>query len=246
MSSVGENHRGGFGLIELLVAMAVLGILLSAIIGLTTGFLGFSRRINVINERLVDINDAMGYVGLNVRRAMRVAGDEEVTSVTVTGIGDAFDCHLTSTDGACLGLLVPVRHATETWRVDRYDLLAYRVVPISAWTVDNPGLAEGWAADRTPLMLEYRARLSCGAPDPVTSNPCPPPPIPSSVAAQQLSLVIADLAFETAAGVAFEPFTVAAETSRVTVRMRSIGSGQNADITVPGDEPLETVFVRRP
>lgn len=248
MSSRRDRARCGFGLIELIVALAVLGVLLSAIIGLTSGFLGFSRRINVINERLVDINDAIGYVGLNVRRAMGVYGEDETSSVRFTGVGLAFDCHLNSADGACLALLVPVRDPDETWSILEYQLLAYRVVPLSAWTVGmgNPGLAEGWANSETPLMLEYRARLACGTPIPPNPNPCPPPSVPASIQAQQASLVIADLTFETAASVAFEPFEVGAAASRVTVRMRSLGSGQNAGIAVPGDEPLSTVFVRRP
>lgn len=225
--------RAGFTIVELLVAMFVLGILITAIVSLSSGYLGFSRRVSVINERLADLNDALGYIGTNARSAMNIVGSG-TTSVSIDFGGDTFTCATTSTD-PCIGLVVPVVDRG-TAAISGFDLLAYRVVPLSEWS-DDPGLAEGWAADATPLLLEYRAELCTGCSD--------PPAVPASVLADRVSLVASDLTFVEGA-TTFAPFTVTPGADAITVRLRGRGSGVEADTFVPNDAPLELTVSRRP
>lgn len=225
----------GFTLVELLVSMFVLGILLAAVIALSSGYLGFSRRVSVINERLADLNDALGYVGTTARRAMAVVGTDG-TSVDIEFAGDTFACSTAVAD-ACVAFVVPiVDRTTASSEITGYDLLAYRVVPFSAWDA-NPGVPAGWDGDETPLMLEYRSELCVGC--------TVPPAVGAGVTASRESLVIADLTFGAGAG-SFEPFSVANGTVNVTFRMRSQGAGVEAGTLVPADGPLELTVVRRP
>lgn len=237
-----SSRRTGFTIVELLVATALLGILIAAVISLTSAFLGFSRRVSVINERLTDLNDVMGYVSLNARRSVRVVGQGNQVTITPAG-GTSFDCSLSTAD-RCFALVVPVTNRM-TGAISGYDLLAYRVAPLSAWA-GNPGVAGGYAGAGTPAMFEYGVNLCAGcATAPTIAG--------TSVTGVRETLVMTDLFFEDAAGTAFEPFAITGELtpglgdfSRVTVRMRTRGSGLVDDVRVPTDGPLQLQIVRRP
>jgi prepilin-type N-terminal cleavage/methylation domain-containing protein len=229
------RRHGGFTLIEVLVATFVLGILLTAIIGLSSGYLGFSRRVSTINERLADLNDALGYVASNARSAMNVIGADG-TSVDVTAGGTTFTCETIAAD-PCLAFVVPVVDRTTTASdITGFDLLAYRIAPLSAWA-DDPGLAPGWNGTGTPTMLEYRVSLCTGC--------TTPPAVPAAVTAARTSLVTSDLTLDTGAGT-FVPFEVTETGTVVTLRVRSRGAGLEANTFVPGQGPLEVTVARRP
>lgn len=237
-----SSRSRGFTIVELLVATAVLGILIAAVIALTSSFLGFSRRVSAINERLTDLNDVMGYVALNARRSVRVVGQGNDVSITPLG-GTAFDCSLAEAD-PCFALVVPVTNPG-TGAISGYDLLAYRVAPLSDW-IGNPGVAGGWDGAATPAMFEYGVNLCTGC----TSAPGI---AGSSVTDVREALVVTDLFFEDDAGIAFEPFAISGELvagsgdfSRITVRMRTRASGTIDDVRVPTDGPLQLQVVRRP
>jgi prepilin-type N-terminal cleavage/methylation domain-containing protein len=227
------RRRAAFTIVELLVAVFVIGILLSAIVALTSSFLGYSRRVSVINERLADLNDALGYMGTNARAAMDVVG-HDATSVGVTWDGVSFTCTTTGTE-PCLALVVPVVDRG-TAGITGFDLLAYRFVALSGWA-DDPGLAEGWDGADTPLLLEYGASLCTGC--------TTPPAVPSSLTATRVSLVASDLTLDDTVGT-FQPFTVAAAGTQITLRLRGRGAGSELGTFVPADGPLELTLTRRP
>ena len=228
--------RAGFTLVELLVAIAVLGILLSAIVTLTSSFLGFSRQVSAINERLADLADAMGYVGLNARASMRVYGEAGSTRNVSFDGGPAFPCAISDPNEPCIAFVVP-NVSRDTGLITGFDFVAYSVRPLSAWT-QNPGIPGGWSGADTPVLLEYRARLCTGC----TAPPAAPNPVPAT----RESLVIGDLFLELDGGGAIAPFAVSTESSRITLSLRTRGSGLNDGIRVPNNGPLTQFVVRRP
>lgn len=241
MRSPGQPPRSkataGFTLLELLVATAIVGVLISAIVVLTGGFLRYSGRVSTINDRLAELSDASGYIATNVRGAMQVIGGG-ASSVDITADGNTFTCSTTSVDGPCIALVVPVVDRTTTASdIVGFNLLAYRVIPLSAWDAD-PGLRPGWNGVDTPLMLEYRVSLCTGC--------STPPVVPAAVSAGSSSLIIPDLFLEDNAGVAVQPFQVFLGTARMSVTLRSRGVGREQDVTVPADGPLVLTVVRRP
>jgi len=225
----------GFTVIEILVATFVLGILLAAIIGLSSGYLGFSRRVSTINERLADLNDALGYIGAQARSAMNVVGADG-TSVDVTVGTDTFTCATTAAE-PCVAFVVPVvDRTTAASDITGFELLAYRVAPLSDWA-DDPGVSPGWNGASTPTLLEYRVQLCTGC--------TTPPAVPAAVTATRTSLVATDLTLVAAVGT-YLPFEVTESGAVVTLRARSQGAGLEANTFVPADGPLRVTFARRP
>ena len=245
--------RSGFTLIELLVAMAILGILIGAIVSLTGSFLGFSRHTNVINANLSDLNDASGYMVMNVRRAFQVYGDSGNT-VDITWTNGSKTTTFTCADPSswnpsswpsptiwpCVALAVPNVDRT-SGSITGFHLLAYRFVPMSAWSA-NPGFPSGWDGASTPIMLEYEVPLSC-------SSPCTSvPPITSAVTATRVSLVLSNLAMNIY-GSGVLPLTIGSpgvSSKNVTFRMQLRGSGTESATTVPSDGPLVISATPRP
>ena len=235
-SNQGHVARSGFTLVELLVAIAVLGILLSAIVTLTSGFLGFSRQVSAINERLADLTDAMGYVGLNAKASMRVYGEAGATRQVSFG-GSTFTCAVDDADEPCIAFVVP-EVSRASGLITGFDFVAYAIRPLSAWTL-NPGVPAGWDGATTPVLLEYRRQLCTGC--------TAPPDAPATVDATRVSLVIADLFLELdGGGGAIQPFEITTDSSRVTLRLRTRGSGLNDGIRVPNNGALTQFIVRRP
>jgi prepilin-type N-terminal cleavage/methylation domain-containing protein len=234
-----QKSKHGFTLVETLLAIAILGIIASAVLAMTSGVLRFSRGVNVTNEQLADLNDAAGYLALNGRRAMRVIGGSD--DIIIRYAGDTFTCSTVSADGPCVALLVPVVNRNSgASDIVSYELLAYRVMPISAWT-DNPGFPEGWDGPDTPVMVEYRIPLAC-------SSACNAlPALPALANAGQASLVLPDLFMMDNSGNAVEPFILSSSVVlEITFNLRTRGSGQEAERRIPADGPVAVSVTRRP
>ncbi len=230
------RDTNGFTLVEMLVAVAILGLLLSAIVALTSGFLGFSRHVSIVNERLADLNDAMGYIALNARRAVTVIGDSTVMTI-VPSEGGSFTCSVAPTNpNPCIALVVPVTNTT-SGAIAGYNLLAYRVAPFSAWG-GNPGLVGGWNGNNTPTLFEYSMSLCTSCAIPTVAG--------TTRNTTRTSLVMTDLFLEDAAGAPFPPFAILATNSRVAIALRTRGSGLSDDIRVPSDGPLRIMALLRP
>lgn len=258
-----DGGNRGFTLVELILAMAIVGILIVAIVSLSGSVLGFSRRANTINTSLAELNDAAGYLATNIRRALRGTGcqsttgtsgakhDPEVTcaaesSIDITYGSSTFTCSTTSASGSCIALLVPVvDRSTVDTQIVGYQMLAYRVVPLSAWQ-GNPGIAEGWDGEDTPLMLEYRAAIACSGSCAVL------PPRPASITASSESLVISDLYLIDEDGDPIAPFSIATDPltpdklQSATFRLRVRGTGAGLDSIIPNEETLVVTATSRP
>ncbi|MFI4915687.1 MAG: type II secretion system protein J [Phycisphaerales bacterium JB060] len=230
-----SRSTGGFTLVELLVALAIVGTLLLAVTQLAGAVLNYSRHADARNRAAGDLSDALGYVSLNAQRAMNVlaTGSIDITPNT----GPSFTCALPT----CLAITVPVVDRNDG-SITNYQHWAYRWTTLDV--LGNPALPEGWSGPNTPVLIEIRSGdLLAPGDDPYDG----PPPLAdfSEGSGNVPSLVIADLTRDDG-GASFDPFAVDATGRLVTMQARHRGSGLLDDMFVPDDGPLTITVNRRP
>ena len=200
----------GLSLVELLLAMAIVGIVLSALLSLTVGTTRVMQTTSSTADVLRDLSDVTGYIGDNIRRARHV-----LPTATVNGESCAVTAAL-----PCFALVIGDIEGTGN-DINRYRFAAYRVVP----RVSLPATFkadDAWADANTYAIVELRTVL------------CAPGPTPCSSATQltgttitgaESFLVFDGLSLTTAGlvtGTTQPPFTHVPDSNRVTVRLRAV------------------------
>ncbi len=227
--------RRGFALVEMLVAIAVLGVVIAALITVTSSTLTFSARVVSEAGRLAELRDVTGYMGDNIRRARAV-----LTNTTVNGAR----CNIADGPSACFVLVVPaVARESPTDAIDTYLFLAYRIQPRSELGALYK-LADAWADANTFVVIEYR-RVICD-PDPTTeAPPCGSPavlptPLPPIRGARPY-LVLDGMAFDNLT----QAFGYDQATGKLTLTLQVKERQRGVVHFTPAQAPLELRVVRR-
>jgi prepilin-type N-terminal cleavage/methylation domain-containing protein len=238
-------RRQGFTLVELLVAIAVLGVVVGVLITVTAGTLTFSARVISDAERLAELRDVTGYMSDNIRRARAV-----LTDTTVNGAR----CNIADGPGACFALVVPEARNSEA--IDTYLFLAYRIQPRSELGALYK-LADAWADANTYVIQEYR-RVICGPSRPRRptnpEDPPPPPPYPlcpgspavpptplPTISGARPYLVLDGLAFDNLA----QAFSYDPANRKLTLTLQVKQLHRGVVHFTPAQAPLELRVVRR-
>lgn len=178
-----QQAQAGLTLVELLVAMALIGIVFAMITNWQVSTLNISMRTNATSQRLSDLNDVTGYVGDRVRSGIYL----RTTGFTVNS-ASAYSSGACNTTTPCLAVLVPetdpnigkvtaakVTSGTTTLINEisstgvRYRYHLYRLEPRSSLSADDkPG--DSWADNNTQVLIEYRGR---GPATGVLASVCP-------------------------------------------------------------------------
>ncbi len=144
----GAARAGGLTLIEILLALGIMGVILVLITNWQTNTLDLTTRTNATGRGLMELNDLTGYVGDRVRAAVRVRVATSGLSVN-SGAGNA--CAVTQ---PCLAVVLPEADPT-TGTVTAYRLFVYRLQPRSVVTDDKA--PDAWAEDNVQVLREYRS-----------------------------------------------------------------------------------------
>ncbi|MBB5233829.1 PulJ/GspJ family protein [Deinococcus budaensis] len=147
-----QHTQSGLTLVELLVAMALIGIVFAMITNWQVSTLNISTRTNATSQRLSDLTDVTGYVGDRVRSALRVR--VATSGLTVNGTA----C---SADRPCLAVVLPENTASGV--ITRYNLYVYRIDPRSLVNADDKS-ADTWAESNVAVLREYRSENSGSSP----------------------------------------------------------------------------------
>lgn len=219
------GKRAGFTLVEVLVAVFILGVVLAGLLSLITGTLRFSTASTSTSDRLRELNDVTGYLADSIRRSTEV-----LTSSTVNGE----TCDIDSETEPCFSVVVPEADGGNA--INKYTQLFYRVMPRSELSTDYKAVDE-WADDNTYVILEYR-KVLCDS-----GTPCSPTPPSgeSTVSYAQWYLVLDGLTFEGNT----EPFNYDATSEAFTLDFRVADHRRGATRYTPADEPYELTVVKR-
>lgn len=222
-------RRQGVALVELLVAIAVLGVVIGVLIAVTSSTLTFSARAISDAERLAELRDVTGYMSDNIRRARTV-----LTDTTVNGAA----CTITAGSRACFALVVP--EARDSEAIDTYLFLAYRVQPRSELGALYK-LADAWADANTYVIQEYRRVLCSPTTTPCSGSPAvPPTPLPTISGARPY-LVLDGLAFDNLA----QAFSYDPATGKLTLTLQVKERHRGVVRFTPQSAPLKLQVVRR-
>lgn len=153
---IGAAWTRGLTLVELLVAMAIMGVLFVLITHWQVSTLNLSARSNAASRSLGDLNDLSGYLGDRVRAAVRVRVATSGLSVN-SGAGSA--C---SADRPCLAVVLP--EYSPSGVAVRYNLYVYRMMPRSAVAHPDDKVEDPWAEGHVQVLKEYRSEDRDSAP----------------------------------------------------------------------------------
>lgn len=147
----------GFTLVELLVAMGIFGIVLSGVLALTRGTLGFTGLTLSMAQSVEDVSQAEGYLADAFRSAKAV-----YTSQTLLDSdGNTITACDTVANGDCIALLTPVTDLTSASQpIVDFDLSFIVVEPIGN-RFEAVGIPRGWNGTNTLALFEYRVPGVC-------------------------------------------------------------------------------------
>lgn len=155
--------RKGFTLVELLVAIVILGVVLTGLLSLITGTLKFSTVSVSTSDRLRELNDVTGYMADSIRRSVHLVESSTINPASATNGGA---CNIDDHD--CFSVVVP--EAVDGAAIDKYLQLFYRIEPRGQERLENYKAADAWADENTYVILEYRYVL-CDSSSEAEKNP---------------------------------------------------------------------------
>lgn len=151
------RSHAGFTLIEVLVAMALLGVVAAGMLALTRGSLRFTGLSSAMSVTIEDIADAEGYLSDTFRNAKAVFSTMQLLDA---GGSVVVDCDLAAT-GRCVAVLTPVQDTSDAAQpIVDYDLSVFSIEPIDD-RYEADGLPRGWEDADTLALFEYRISGVC-------------------------------------------------------------------------------------
>lgn len=223
------NRTQGVTLIELLVAMALMGIILAVLLQFQGSTLSLSERENSRAARLQAINDISGYLGDRVKAAQAV---RDTPACSPSGTSPCLAVVLPKVDRTC--------GVAKNWTLFRFEYVARSTIP-AAERAPAPGLSDtgiyGLKETRTDFGTDATFDSSCQS----ATAPVAPPGASSSPAGTATSGYLAtNLTLPTNA------FEYDATKRTVTIRLRSAAYSRLKGIEyLPATTPYKlTVFAR--
>ena len=228
-----SGKHAGFTIVEVLVAVFILGIVLTGLLSLVTGTLNFSTVAVSSSDRIRELNDVTGYLGDKIRGASEVvvSGSEiNIASAPNGGI-----CEIDDSTTPCFSVVVP--EATSGTGIDKYTQFFYRIEPRSALP-DEYKVANSWADDNTYIIKEYRNVLCTGSECDDASNR----EAEMSVSGAQWYLVLDGLQMDFSTQ---PPFEYVDSSGEFSLNFRVADHRRGTTRYTPADEPYELTVIKR-
>lgn len=166
-----RRARGaGFTIVELMVALLLMGVIATGLLFLTRAVLGFTGLATSVATSVQAVSQAEAYLADKFRLAKRVDGSEVLVDA---GGATVLNCDVNATpQGRCLTVLTPVLGSEADQPIVDFDLSAFSVQPMDS-LYEDVGVPRGYDGSDTLALVEYRVEGIC---DIAGTNPCSNPP----------------------------------------------------------------------
>lgn len=228
------NGRRGFTIVELLVALALVGFLLTGLLALTRSALGFTGLSSAISTSVQSIAEAEGYLADKFRLAKRVDASEQLLASDGTTL---IDCQTSGSGsvppGRCLTILTPVVSAGGDQAIIDFDLSVFNVQPIEDLYAAN-GIPRGYDGEDTLALVEYKVENVCALGG---TAPCSLAPVSLNAVQRtftgDIGLLVTGISPVDGNGIAVETFDVDDAATGGTILLLKIVARVNSSVGSP-------------
>lgn len=239
-------RSSGFTLIEILVSIAIFGIVMLAILNLQNGTIQTTSNVINASDRLADQTLATSYIADRFRGARVITG----TTTTALSLGSTTTCSNAATSAnPCIAFITPeTTYGDASGAMTRYVHLAYRYEARTGFADRQPDV---WAdTNGVEIIREYRRELKDLATSCPTLSACTPAQItaaaasaPSASSGLWVNTMLADGFTRVATTGTFSPWTISGEA--LQIRIRSLYKQSGASKYFPGDGPTTLQVLKR-
>ncbi|WP_165795169.1 PulJ/GspJ family protein [Deinococcus koreensis] len=232
------KFQSGLTLVEVLVAMAILGIILVLITNWQMQTLQLTTKTNAGAEQLVELNDLSGYIGDRVRSASSVRR----TGLTVNAASavNAGKCDTTTPCLAVLALEEKVDTSSTPPTITRkWMRLVFRMEPRATWSGADK-VPDDWADDasnKVMILREYRDICTITTVPAQTCEAFKASFLDAAFSGMSPALVTDSLTSVDQSGATILPFDFTATSATVTLKFQSKRNVRGVTTFSPGAAP---------
>ena len=247
------RRAAGFSLLELLVALGILGALMLAVNSLQTGTLDISTRVNSEADRYRELTDATGFISDVIRQADHVYSSvvlsTDNTLVPSAAQLSAAACAIppVGSNPPCFAVRIPLSESSTSNLITGYRYYAFRFVARSSLPTGTSGwkVDETWLDANTYAIVAYSCTtLNSGTP----SDACGLTGTGAGVTAitgMRAALVTEDLTYANYPSGTVTPFSYDSGTKQFTLQLRTAFRHSGTTRYVPGDRAYEVRVLSR-
>ena len=229
--------RAGFTIVEILVAVLILGFVLTGLLALMTGTLNFSTVSVSTSDRLRELNDVTGYVADRVRGAIDLVPNATLPNPQLNGELCDDEASL-----PCFGAVIGFDNDSDKPGFDAFQYLGFKVIPRTELGEDYKE-SDAWADSNTYVVQEYRRWICSDIDDePCNGNP-PEPEDYAEIFGAQPALVLDGLTLEDINGDPYRLFELEGDT--ITLRFRVADHRRGTTRYTPAEGTYELTVIKR-
>lgn len=234
-----QSNATGFTIVEIVIAMAIMGILLSFVVSVQSSTFKSADQLMGSAQRLSNLEQATVYMASRVQEARAIS-----TSATVNGQS----CNITDTNPCFVVQVAEYPSDGNSITNATYKYLVYRFIPRAALSVADRSPNE-WA-DSNTYAVSQSQQVICYPDTSDLTRACDRKKVNPDFTnimtpAQSTNQVVIDMLTKTASDGSFAPFAYDATKGQFTFQFRQANQQNGNVVYTPTQGPYKQIVQRR-